>query len=135
MGENLPVIISFACHHGGPDLAQPYAMSPTGSGQDEKSGDLELYIFFVHDKSRAVQMCFGQGPAYLQFFADGKGPMCPDNLQHFNTAGSSSFVNNGTININGKNGYGIYAEGTSKVTNSGDIYLNATTATKTSSAL
>ena len=80
-------------------------------------------------------MCFGQGPAYLQFFADGKGPMCPDNLQHFNTAGSSSFVNNGTININGKNGYGIYAEGTSKVTNSGDIYLNATTATKTSSAL
>ena len=94
MGKNLPIIISFACHHGGPDLAQPYAMSPTGAGQDETSGDIELYIFFVHDKSRAVQMCFGQGPAYLQFFADGKGPMCPDNLQHFNTAGSSSVDGN-----------------------------------------
>lgn len=99
MGENLPVIISFACHHGGPDLAQPYAMSPTGAGQDETSGDIELYIFFVHDKSRAVQMCFGQGPAYLQFFADGKGPMCPDNLQHFNTAGSSSVDGNQIQNL------------------------------------
>ncbi len=99
MGENLPVIISFACHHGGPDLAQPYAMSPTGAGQDETSGDIELYIFFVHDKSRAVQMCFGQGPAYLQFFADGKGPMCPDNLQHFNTAGSTSVDGNQIQNL------------------------------------
>ena len=63
------------------------------------TGDIELYIFFVHDKSRAVQMCFGQGPAYLQFFADGKGPMCPDNLQHFNTAGSSSVDGNQIQNL------------------------------------
>ena len=51
VGENLPIIVSLACHHGGPDLAQPYAVSPTGTGQDEPSGDIELHIFFVHDKS------------------------------------------------------------------------------------
>ena len=43
--------------------------------------------------------------------------------------------NSGRINVNGQNGYGIYAEDTSHVINSGDIYLNATTATDTSSAL
>ena len=35
-------------------------------------------------------MCFGQGPAYLQLLADGKGPVRSDNLQHFDTAGSSA---------------------------------------------
>ena len=90
MGENLPVIKSLARHHGGSDLAQPYAMSPTGAGQDEPSGDVESHIFFVHDKSRTVQMCFGQGPAYLQLLADGKGPVRPDNLQHFDAAGSAA---------------------------------------------
>ena len=35
-------------------------------------------------------MCFGQGSAYLQLLADGKGPVRSDNLQHFDTAGSSA---------------------------------------------
>ena len=35
-------------------------------------------------------MCFGQGPAYLQFLADGKGPARPDDLQHLDAAGSAA---------------------------------------------
>lgn len=49
--------------------------------------------------------------------------------------GSSSFHNEGNITIDGQGSWGLRSSNNVETYNSGDIYLNATTATKTSSAL
>ena len=81
MREYLAVIISLGAHHGSPDLAKPYAMSPTCAGQDEPAGNIEPDIFLVYDESRTVEMRFRQRAAYFQFLADCKATVRPDNLQ------------------------------------------------------
>ena len=54
MREDFPVRIPFGSHHGGSDLAKPYAMSPSGSRQDEAGGDIEADILLIDNKGRAV---------------------------------------------------------------------------------
>ena len=54
MREDFPVRISFGSHHGGSDLAKPYAMSPSGSRQDEAGGDIKADILLIDNKGRAV---------------------------------------------------------------------------------
>lgn len=54
MREDFPVRIPFGSHYGGSDLAKPYAMSPSGSRQDEAGGDIEADILLIDNKGRAV---------------------------------------------------------------------------------
>ena len=87
MGEDAVEGAAAGAHGGGSDLAQSYAVSPSGTVEDESGRNgrsvyvgsnvlavsSRLGVDGIHDKGRAVQVRFGQPSAYLEFLADGDG--------------------------------------------------------------
>ena len=73
--EDGAIVISTCAHDGCPYLAEAYAMSPAGSGQDEASGTaFGIRFLLVYHEGRAVEVGGREDAAYLQFLAY-HGPM------------------------------------------------------------
>ena len=104
MGEDAVKCAAAGTHGGGSDLAQAYAVSPAGTVEDESGRNgrsvyvgsnvlavsSRLGVDGIHDKGGAVQVRFGQPAAYLEFFADGDGPLCAPDEQFDDASGCSS---------------------------------------------
>ena len=71
MLQYLVVLVALLSHHGGTYLAKTYAMSPSGSGQDEAGGDaFGRQVFAIDDKRRTVEVRGRERAPYHQFLAD-----------------------------------------------------------------
>ena len=90
MVQNLVVRITLLAHHGGTDLTQPYAMSPSGSGEMEMPGNAVHDITGIYHECRTVQMALAQHAPYLQLLADDTGKFRSNDLQTADTAASAT---------------------------------------------
>ena len=94
VAQNRFIAVAVFAHDSSSNLAQPDSVSPSGSGEKERSWYAVGNVFFVHYECAAVQMGVAKGTSYFQFLSYSIRPLAANNLQFAYSSALSTFYRN-----------------------------------------